>query len=247
MPNINRSGLQSASERWLMTTRSGQVLSTDHIYRNLTIGLASVLILSPILDSLFSTGKIDAYLTAGFLIFALFELTRRKSDLVIATALGVPAVAGGIFNAATPDSPAANIVPVVLGGAFMAYLIWKILKDIFQGQRISSEQIFGAVCAYLLIGFLFASIYGFIALVDGAAFVINDELAGEIRSLDGSRGNGVFTYFSFVTMSTLGYGDISPVSSAARSFAWIQAVAGQLYLAITIAALVGMHISRNRE
>jgi hypothetical protein len=225
----------------------GKIMPADHIYRNLTIGLAVVLILGPVLDSVFSTAKIDSYLTAGFMIFALFEVTRRKSDLLIATALGVPAVAGGIFNAATPDSPVANVVPVVLGGVFMAYLIWKILRDIFHGHRISSEQIYGSVCAYLLIGFLFASIYGFIALVDSEAFALNDALGGELRSLDGAYGTGVFTYFSFVTMSTLGYGDISPVSSAARSFAWIQAVIGQLYLAITIAALVGIHISRSRE
>ena len=62
-----------------------------------------------------------------------------------------------------------------------------------------------------------------------------------------SSGQGLFTYFSFVTMSTLGYGDISPVSAAARSCAWIQAVLGQLYIAITIAALVGIHIARGRD
>jgi len=224
-----------------------RVLSEDHIYRSLTIGLAAFLILGPVVDGVMETGKVDSYLTVAFLIFALFQITRRTSDVIIGLALGVPAIAGGIINAVTPDTPSVNIVPVVLLGVFLGFLIWRILRDIFSGQRISSEQIFGAVCAYLLIGFLFASIYGFIALVDPNAFALSDALEDELAVKSGERGLGVLTYFSFVTMSTLGYGDVSPVSSAARSFAWIQAVLGQLYLAITIAALVGAHIARNRR
>jgi hypothetical protein len=222
-------------------------LSDDHIYRDLTIGLGLLLVLSPILDNVSGAVKIDSYLTAVFLVFALFEITRKPSDLVVGLVLGVPAVAGGIFNAATPDTPQHNIVPVVLSALFMAFLVWRILRDIFSGKRISSEQIFGAVCAYLLIGFLFSSIYGFIYLADPSAFSVNDNLADRLE-IDGHESSfSVFTYFSFVTMSTLGFGDIAPVSQAARSFAWIQAVLGQLYLAITIAALVGIHIAGSKD
>jgi hypothetical protein len=230
-----------------MTSLKGRVLSEDHIYRDLTIGLGLLLLLSPILDTVTGTTKFDSYLTAAFLIFALYEITRKPSDLVVALALGIPAVVGGIFNAATPDTPQHNIVPVVLFALFMAFLVWRILRDIFSGRRISSEQIFGAVCAYLLIGFLFASIYGFIYLVDHNAFSVTDALSAGLQLDREKSGFSVFTYFSFVTMSTLGYGDIAPVSAAARSFAWIQAVLGQLYLAITIAALVGVHITSGRD
>jgi len=230
-----------------MTKMGHRFLSEDHIYRDLTIALGLILILSPVLDTLFDSWKIDSYLTAGFLLFALYEITRRTTDLVIGLALGVPAVASGFFNAATPDTPAFNVVPIVLGAFFLGFLIWRILKDVFTGSRISSEQIFGSVCAYLLIGFLFSSIYGFIALVDSDAFALSDALMNELPFQSNKKGSSFYTYFSFVTMSTLGYGDIAPVSSAARSFAWVQAVLGQLYLAITVAALVGIHIARNRD
>jgi len=222
-----------------------RIFSADHIYRNLTIALALLLVLSPIVNRFFRLSRIDSYLTAVFLVFALFEITRRASDLLIGLALGVPAVAGGIFNAATPDTPTANLGPTVFTALFLGFLIYRILKDVIAGSRISSEKIFGAVCAYLLIGFLFASIYGFIALVNPDAFAYSEILASNLKNSPG--GQAVFTYFSFVTMSTLGYGDISPVSAAARSCAWIQAVLGQLYLAITIAALVGAHIARGRD
>jgi len=222
-------------------------LSDNHIYRDLTIALGLLFVLNPVLDYFFDSTKIDNYLATGFLLFALYEITRRTSDLVIGLVLGIPAVASGIFNAATPDEPTFNVGPVVLGGLFLGFLIWRILKDVFRGSRITSEQIFGAVCAYLLIGFLFASVYGFIALVDNDAFAITDPLAKQLSVERKSESFSVFTYFSFVTMSTLGYGDIAPVSAAARTFAWFQAVLGQLYLAITVAALVGIHVARNRE
>lgn len=224
-----------------------RLFSSDHIYRDLTIALALLLVFSPVLDYFFSSTRIDSYLTAGFLIFALYEITRRPRDLVIGLALGIPAVAGGLFNAATPDTPAMNVTPTVLFGLFLGFLIVRILKDVLTGSRITSEQIFGSVCAYLLIGFLFSSIYGFISLVDPDSFVVTESLAAELVNSGEPRTSGFFTYFSFVTMSTLGYGDIAPVSSAARTFAWVQAVLGQLYLAITVAALVGVHIARNRS
>ena len=221
--------------------------SEDHIYRDLTIALSLLLVLSPVFDYLFKSSRIDSYLTTGFLLFALYEISRRTSDLVIGLALGVPAVAGGVFNAATPDTPTMNVTPTILAALFLGFLIYRVLKDVFVGKRISSEKIFGAVCAYLLIGFLFSSIYGFIALVDSNAFAVTDALAAEMVKKSEVRGTGFFAYFSFVTMSTLGYGDIAPVSTAARSFAWIQAVLGQLYLAISVGALVGFHIAKNRD
>lgn len=227
--------------------KTGRFLSEDHIYRDLTIALGVFFALGPILTSLTDSPKIYSYLSTGFLIFALFEITRRGLDLVIGLALGVPAVASGIFNAATPDTPSMNVIPTILGVLFLAFLVWRILRDIVDGSRISSEKIFGAICAYLLMGMLFANIYGFIALVNHDAFALSGPMQAHVHHASLQQIQDALTYFSFVTMSTLGYGDIAPVSSAARSFAWIQAVIGQLYLAVVIAALVGAHISNRNS
>ncbi len=161
--------------------------------------------------------------------------------------LGIPAVAGGIVNAATPDTPAINAVPTILGAAFLGFLVWRIFKDIFFGNRITSEQIFGSVCAYLLIGLVFSSVYGFIFLVNPDAFAFSDALTNYLIIEHEDQNFGIFTYFSFVTMTSLGYGDMAPISEMARTLAWIQAVLGQLYLAITVAALVGIHIAKDQK
>ncbi len=223
------------------------MLSDNHIYRNLTIALALLFASSPVLHFFLGSAKVDSLLLAGFLVFALYQITRRRADLVIGLALGVPAVAGGIINAATPDTPAINVVPTILGALFLGFLVLRILKDVISGTRITSEQIFGSVSAYLLIGLVFSSVYSFISLVDPNAFALSDALAAHVAGDYNQQSFGLSTYFSFVTMSTLGYGDIAPVSELARNFAWIQAVLGQLYLAITVAALVGIHIARNRD
>ena len=224
-----------------------RVFSNDHIYRNLTIALALLFVSSPILGSIFGSGKIDSYLFAGVLLFALYQITRRQSDLLIGLALGIPAVAGGIVNAVTPDTAAINAVPTFFGALFLGFFVWRIFRDIFRGQRITSEQIFGSVCAYLLIGLVFASLYGLLFLVNPGSFAFSDALVEHLTIEQERQNFGVFTYFSFVTMTSLGYGDVAPISDMARTLAWVQAVLGQLYLAITIAALVGTHIARARD
>ena len=230
-----------------MTTRSGRFLSEDHIYRDLTIALTVLFLLGPLVNEAIGWSRAYSYLSVGFFLFALYEITRRASDLVIGLALGLPAVASGLFNAATPDTPTINAVPTLLGVFFMGFLVWRILKDVIDGSRISSEKVYGAVCAYLLISLLFAGIYGFIALANPDAFAVSEPLRMAMGGLHDPDKNDVFTYFSFVTMTTLGYGDISPVSTAARTVAWIQAVIGQLYIAITIAALVSAHITNRNS
>jgi len=223
------------------------LLSDSHVYRNLTIALTLLFVSSPVLDKFFGSSRIDSYLVAGFLIFALFQITRRRADLVIGLALGIPAVASGIFNAVTPDTPTINAIPTILGAAFLGFLVWRIIKDIFFGNRITSEQLFGSVCAYLLIGLMFSSVYGFIFLVNPDAFAFSDSLATYLTIKHEDQNFGIFTYFSFVTMTSLGYGDMAPISEMARTLAWVQAVLGQLYLAITVAALVGIHIAKDRD
>ncbi len=230
-----------------MTTKKRRFLSEDHIYRDLTVGLLLFFALGPVLDWMSVSPRFQNYLVVAFLLFALFEITRRASDVWIGLALGLPAIAAGIFNAETPDTPAINLFPTILAGLFIGFLIWRILRDVGVGSRITSERVFGAVCAYLLIGFLFADLYGFISLIDENAFSVSEKIEARWVEEEISGRGDVLTYFSFVTMTTLGYGDITPVSPAARTLAWMQALVGQLYLAITIAGLVGIHIAKQRE
>jgi hypothetical protein len=108
---------------------------------------------------------------------------------------------------------------------------WLIVRSIFHEERVNTDMICGAVLAYLLIGIGWSGLYGIIDLTVAEAFYFPETVAGE-------RGTAL-VYFSFVTMTTLGLGDIQPLAAIARTATYLQAVAGVMFGAIFVAAVVG--------
>lgn len=131
----------------------------------------------------------------------------------------------------------------VAGIAFFSYLTVLILRDIFlYRQRVTGELIYGALAVYLLIGVAFAFAYQLFDHLDPTAFENAGLLAGNTTEIFEG-----FLYFSFVTMTTLGFGDISPRTPEAGAFVTAQAIVGQMYLAVLVARLVGLQISHQIE
>ncbi len=125
---------------------------------------------------------------------------------------------------------------------FWAYTSVYILKFILKHNIISSELIFAAIAVYFILGLTWASIYQLIEISHPYSF--------SIATLETDSQNLSFQmwYFSMVTLTTLGYGDISPVTMSARVFVVLEAILGQFYLAILIASLVGRSIAqRSRQ
>jgi hypothetical protein len=102
-----------------------------------------------------------------------------------------------------------------------------------KAERVSREKIFGALSVYLLLGFIWAILF---VMVD---FLVPGSLRyGQDQALTGPQ----MVYYSFVTLTTLGYGDIVPIAPSARALATLEAITGQLYLTVLVARLVGLHI-----
>jgi hypothetical protein len=117
----------------------------------------------------------------------------------------------------------------------MLILTGLVLEHVFREGPITGDRVRGAIAAYLLLG-----------LVWTFAYVLIERFSpGAIRATEGaaSNNNAHFAYYSFVTLTTLGYGDIVPVHPLARSLAIGEALVGQLYPAILIARLVSLQIS----
>lgn len=125
---------------------------------------------------------------------------------------------------------------------FLLVLIFDILscliaaRNVFVLHRADLNSLVGAFCVYLLLGLIWAIMYQLLHLFGWATF-------------SGSLGDGqplfpALTYFSFVTLAGLGYGDIVPVGAFVRTFAYLEAVIGQFYLAVMVATLVGNYSSR---
>ena len=121
--------------------------------------------------------------------------------------------------------------------AVLVALGWVVLALVLRRGPITIRRIEGAIAVYLLLGFTWAHAYELVELWHPGAF------AGAV---DGT-GSPPLTYYSFVTLTTMGYGDVMPVHPLARALAVLEALTGQLYLAIMLARLVSMELQSRRD
>jgi len=213
-------------------------------YRNIFFALLVVILVDALAPNALSRGRISDLMVAAVLLAALVETVRSRHNTIWALVLGLPAVVVRVIAAFRPDTTAQNATVLGLSALFFAFLIWNLLHDLNTGGRSTSERIFGALCAYVFIGLLFALVFSHLEYRDPGSFYIANDLLAEQASEESSQLN-IFTYFSFVTMTTLGYGDVTPISEHARTLAWLEALLGQLYLAVMVAGFVAMHISES--
>jgi voltage-gated potassium channel len=125
---------------------------------------------------------------------------------------------------------------------FLAFVAAMILRGIFMQGNISLDSIFGAICVYLLVGLAWGSLYSITEVFIPDSFQASGKLADTLNSAETRQ--PVLTYYSFVTMTTVGYGDITPVSPPARTLSWLEAMTGQFYIAVLVAFLIGIRVSQ---
>jgi len=150
----------------------------------------------------------------------------------------VLAAIGVIFNivAVGQSSSLFQVASLLSLFAFLLVSVSYTMKQVIFGTELNTNRLVGAVCVYLLLGVLWALAYAFLELLAPGSF-------NGIEPATTTSWHNNWFYFSFVTLTTLGYGDITPVSSAARSLAYLQAIAGQFYIAVLVAGLVSAYIT----
>src|SRR6516165_10611526 len=176
-----------------------------------------------------SAGWFDG-LMALLLVAVILSLCFERHQRLFALVLGIPTVLLSLGGHALPGEASA---PVLVAGHLCEVLFLLgtsvlIVKSLFSARTLTFDSILGAVCGYLFLGLAWAVLYGLIEEFRPGSFEISPKLVtgGEVaRPLP-----HVLTYYSFVTLTTVGYGDISPVSPAARTLAWMEAITGQFYL-----------------
>ena len=127
---------------------------------------------------------------------------------------------------------------------FLLYLVVIILSDIFRTAQVTMDTLIGSVCGYLLLAAVFAAAYSTLILFQPEAFLVDDRLALDPAKLHFQGAHfDVLLYFSVITLTTVGYGDIIPATTFARELVSAEAVMGQVYLTMIVARLVGMHLT----
>jgi len=140
-----------------------------------------------------------------------------------------------------------SIVHHTLMMVFLGFAVVVILINIFARRAATADDILGTICGYLLAGGCFANAFALAELLVPGSFSVAQE--SQMLRETHSR-TALFNYFSMVTLTTMGYGDVTPVRAPATAIATLEAVFGQFYIAIVVAQLVGLRmagIGRPRE
>jgi voltage-gated potassium channel Kch len=211
--------------------------------RSLTVMLALLLLHFFVLSPGTTLGRAFQMIAALFLSFALFAgilvLQRR-----VVRQFGIGLVAGTIvFRAASVfgEAPWLLVGDTLFTLLSLSALIYIVFRQISQDGPVSGHRVRGAIALYLLIAILFAFLYGLAEELAPGAFSMPAGQAGAV-----ARGE-TFYYFSIVTLTTVGYGDITAVHPFVRSLVMLEALIGQLYPAILIASLVSLHLETRRS
>lgn len=138
--------------------------------------------------------------------------------------------------------PAFGIVGAFATLCFFVLIAFAIIFDIFHSQEVTTDTISGAACLYLLIGIIWGEAYGLLEHLYPGSFYYSLPMKVGPRIT-----SSFFTYFSFVTLTTIGYGDISPVSEGAKLLVIAEAILGQLYIAIFLARIIASYQGRKKS
>jgi hypothetical protein len=208
-------------------------------YYYLFVSLALLLLLPPFLIT-FKYLSYTIYLLLTVVVvncsLILFAKSRKSGYGLIALLLTVGFLWLSIAN--NWKNPVLQVIRMIIMVLFFGFTFAKMVGEIFKLERVTARVVVGAIGAYLLLGFIGSFLFEIIQLTYPNSFTNQDLFAagfyGEI-------------YFSFVTISTLGYGDISPLTPQGQAVAIFVAISGQLYLAILMAMLVGKFLASKKN
>ena len=194
----------------------------------------------------FSTGS--AQLAQGIvtglfillLLSAVFAVAETRLTTRVAIALAVPVLVFEVLQVVFPGK-AFGVPAYLLSALYLAYVIFVVVRFLFTTDRANANTICAAVCVYLLLGILGALLISTVTMLGENPYKTAQATAAADMRFGGSQSSDVL-YFSFVTLTTLGYGDVTPTSHMAKLLAVAEAVVGQLFLAVLVARLVGLQI-----
>ena len=214
--------------------------SLDKKYSHLLIAL-----LINFIFSTFVTGTITSIILSLFFLLTMITIVEtfaiKLKLFKLYTLIAFFAFSLQVINELGLIEYADTVYLVIVYSIHIIYLaagVYLIFKDILTSKKVTLDTILGSICIYFLIGILWALIYGICSTIDNNAFS---------ESLTEQRGVRTLIYFSFTTLTTVGYGDISPVSHLTRMLTNLEAIIGQMYPAIIISILVSIYTSERTK
>ena len=208
----------------------------------LLVILIGLLAGSPILFGFGLTAEWFDGMMAFVLLAAIQSLCFERRQRMFALLLGIPTILMSLGGHAITGTTSASLLFLghLCGVLFLFGSAGVIVKSLFSSYSLSFDSIFGAVCGYLFLGLAWAMSYSMIEAFQPGSF----QISGSLRTPSEQPQPFVLMYYSFVTLTTVGYGDVTPISATTRTLAWVEAITGQFYLAIIVAGLVSMLVAK---
>jgi len=211
-------------------------------YGLLLLVLFSILALYPFLGY-FPILKWVLNLVMLAIVFAALRLTQSKNAVHYLTlVLGRASFSADLASHALGVAIAYPLAAVIRT-LFMAHLIIAIFIDIMQRKQVTIDAVLGACCIFIMLGLTFGSTFILVEWRAPGSFTFPEAIKSAGGVFHNTTVEFELIYFSLVTMTTIGYGDIYPLTPPARSLAALEGLLSQLYLAIIIARLVGLEIA----
>ena len=208
-------------------------------FLTLLLCLTGLMLAAPFAETWHSPVLVDGVTTVVFFA-GMWSLLHNKNVLWLGLITLLPAIISRWMYLYSP-SELLLYISSTSTAVFMMFNALALIAYILKQDEPHPDTIYGGICVYLFLGFLWGELFLLTELAAPGSFSLN------IENLNYSTIKADLTYFSFVTLATLGYGEITPVGNMARTLAIIEAVLGQMFVAVFIARLVGFHMGPPRK
>ena len=210
-------------------------------YFILTLALMLSAIVYPAAAEVVGSGLLPIVNTT-LLMASVYAVVNHRWLFRLLLILVVPILISIWFVDPYDDSEILDLLTTLSTNAFLFSVLVAVFADVIRSKRVTADTIFGAIAVYLLFGVIVAMMFQFLNNISPGSVVAS---VGEAKTIVERYDQfGDILYFSFVTLTSVGYGDLTPIGPAARSLAMFEGVVGQLYLAVLIARLVGIHVAQ---
>jgi len=212
-------------------------------YTLLTVAIVALIFVWPVIES---NTNVDHDL-GGRILFAVllaagaYANAGNRRRMILIAILGLPPLGLNLSEAFGLGGHA--MLELVLSTIFLIYTTGTILGRVLTTSRVTADTISGGIAVYFLMALIFALLFSICETVAPGSFQLPDavSLADRIHVTQGD--GGIFVYFSLITLTTLGYGDILPLTATARAIVGVESTIGQLYLTVLVARLVGLQVT----
>lgn len=230
-----------------MHTTAGRLLEFDrrvqshmrYRYSYLLAASFALILGHPLLEWLGMDPGVYGLLGMGVFAAGLYAVIGEGRLTTAAYVLAIAAIACSLFASGLGSRPF-YLAAIAVAVAFMGFVTMLILRSVMTSERVTIDTLYGAVAGYVLLGITWGTLYFLVEFVSPASFHSTTAASAYIKGKD-------FTFFSFVTLTTIGYGDMVPISSLAKSLVIVEAVTGIMYPAVMIGRLIAMHSANPRD